>query len=156
MNHDDIKIMIDEYLDGELNKEKENYLFSVLSSDKDAREYFKQMNRLKIFVGAGAENYPDSLDRKIQKRINSSTSSFKSIFTGKNILYYTAYAVILILLFAGYILFDKYDFQKEQLTAARQTISQQKELIELITTGDENQIIVSGELENKIIINANL
>lgn len=155
MNHDNIKTMIDEYLDGELGTEKENYLFSILSSDHEAREYFKQMNCLKTFVGKSSDAYPESLDRKIQKKINNS-SGFKSFFTGRNILYYTAYAIIVILLFTGYILFNKYDSQKEQLAYARQTINKQKEVIELITNSDESPIIVNGELENKIIIKANL
>ena len=50
MNTEEIKKTIQLYFDGELEKNEEPLLFTSLSQDEEARDYFKSMNLLKNAV----------------------------------------------------------------------------------------------------------
>ncbi len=64
MSTDDIKKLINEYFDDEMKKEEEVFLFTTLSQDEEAREYFKKMNLLKTSLDEVKEDFPLELRGK--------------------------------------------------------------------------------------------
>ena len=85
MNTDDIKMLVDLYTDGELPKEKEPVLFSLLSADPEAREYFKCANYLKNNFQVNMSEFPSSLEENILRSVENSGKKQSTVFTNKNI-----------------------------------------------------------------------
>ena len=52
--------MINLYFDGELEKEDEAFLFSLISSDAEGRDYFKIMTTLKESYRVSEKLYPQT------------------------------------------------------------------------------------------------
>ena len=158
MKTEEIKLMIDEFLDGELPKNKENLLFTALGQNEEAREYFKQVNSIKALVNGSLEEYPFALDEKIYGGINK-TERGLNIFTKRNFFTYALSVLLVIALTAGYFLFDQYSYQKEQLDVVNQRLERQNELMELIITTQLPQITVKPVYPShfkEIIIHSNL
>lgn len=156
MLNNEIVNLINEYCDGELNPEQESYLFSILSANTEAREYFKRMNELKTYTASSKEDFPESLDNRILASIKKPSIAPVKVFKPVDVFSYLAYALVLLVVISGYIFFGKYSIQQEQLTTANETISRQRDLIQLITLNESEEVKVHGELENKIIIKANM
>ena len=75
MNDDKLIEMINLYFDGELEKSREPQLFSQLSANDEAREYFKKLNSLEAAISDSSEELPDDLDERILKSVASMKSS---------------------------------------------------------------------------------
>ena len=71
MNTNEIIRMIDLYFDGELEKGKEPVMFTLLSQDGEAREYFKRSNALKAGIANTMEEFPSKLDEKILRSVGN-------------------------------------------------------------------------------------
>ncbi|MBI9073013.1 MAG: hypothetical protein JEY94_15535 [Melioribacteraceae bacterium] len=71
MGQNDLKIMINEYFDGELDKEKETLLFTRLSLDDEARDYFKDLNMIKTATEQTLEEFPFGLEERIMYSVGS-------------------------------------------------------------------------------------
>jgi len=65
MNTEELKNMIQLYFDGELEKNKEPLLFTALSQDAEARDYFKSMDLLRNTVKETEEEFPQELEKRI-------------------------------------------------------------------------------------------
>ena len=74
MSSQEIKNLIDSYFDNELSKSEEVFLFSQLSKNIEAREYFKQLNILKTEMQNTIESFPIELEERI---LNSTASKFE-------------------------------------------------------------------------------
>jgi len=160
-----VQIMINEYFDRELGTEKENYLFSVLSSDEESRNYFKEMNRLKMLVNSGMEEFPIGIDAKIKAAVSTGQRAVggerwamggNRYSVGKKIVNYFAYAVFLAVIVAGFFLYRGYENQNMRLQTTEQILEKQEELLKLITTNQLTPVTVEPEYKNEIIIKANI
>ena len=69
MSSENIFEMIDMYFDGELKKQEETFLFSELSGNIEAREYFKNSGILKTIVHSEKETFPEELEERILRSI---------------------------------------------------------------------------------------
>jgi hypothetical protein len=98
MRTDDIKLMIDQYIDGELEKAKEPILFTMLSSDSDARDYFKTVNYLRNNFLQNSTEYPARLDERILHSVESAQPKQSTVFTNKNIFLFFSYTLVAALL----------------------------------------------------------
>jgi len=65
MSSEKIKELINRYFDNELDKSEEVFLFTQLSQEEGAREYFKQMNVLSENVKNTFEEFPFELEEDI-------------------------------------------------------------------------------------------
>lgn len=64
MSTEKVKEIINQYFDNELNKSEEIFLFTQLSQNEEARNYFKEMNLLNSVIKEGVEEFPQNLDEK--------------------------------------------------------------------------------------------
>ena len=76
MNCDDIKLMISEYLDNELTKEKEAFLFTHLSSCMDCREEFKIQNSIQHEVKINQKEVNEKFEQRVFDSIQNKEQPF--------------------------------------------------------------------------------
>lgn len=65
MNNLECMLMIEQFLDGELEKGKEKLLFERLAFDEECREYFRNINTLKNITMETKDDFPDELEFRI-------------------------------------------------------------------------------------------
>jgi predicted anti-sigma-YlaC factor YlaD len=80
MNCDNIKIMVCEYIDGELPKGKEAILFTHLSGCSECRDEFKQQNLIKHEVQIHQREVTDKLEKRVFETIKSKRKTFAQKF----------------------------------------------------------------------------
>ena len=89
MTCDDIRIMIYEYLDGELPKEKEAFLFIHLSNCVECREEFKQQNQIKHEVHIHQKEVSGRFEKRVFDSVKSSNKTFmKNYITRQSPVYF--------------------------------------------------------------------
>lgn len=89
MTCDDIRIMIYEYLDGELPKEKEAFLFIHLSNCVECREEFKQQNLIKHEVHIHQKEVSGRFEKRVFDSVKSSNKTFmKNYITRQSPVYF--------------------------------------------------------------------
>jgi hypothetical protein len=146
--------MIDLYLDGELKKDQELFLFTRLAADDEAREYFNQLNSIKAAIPGSAEEFPEDLDERILGTISSENSSHRFHFSNNKLLLAVSLAAsVVLLLFSGY-LFLRIDSYHEKVNDLSQQVKLQSQTIEMLYNSLPG-IEVESSLKNAIIIKPN-
>ena len=149
MSSQEIKNLIDSYFDNELSKSEEVFLFSQLSKNIEAREYFKQLNILKTEMQNTIESFPIELEERI---LNSTASKFEIpklfSFNFPSVLGYAFSVVLLILSLLIYT--QSLEYQKDIEIKINQ-IDQKNRMIEMLFHSLP-QAEVRTVLENEIII----
>ena len=124
--------VINSYFDGELEKGQEPLLFTQLSLNNEAREYFKQLNKIKTAVEESLEEFPEELDERILRSIGSSASLKPGLFSNFKIFSAIPYAAAMILLFlSGYLFFKVSNFQ-ERVDNLSQHVTLQSKTIQML------------------------
>jgi hypothetical protein len=132
MNTEDIKLMVDEFLDGQLAKNKEPILFTHLSLDEEARDYFKSLNSIKGVMESTIEEFPESLDSRILYSI-SATNKRNVFFTVKhNIPALLSYTLAVLLLVVSILFYSETVSYRNSLEQKNQQVMQQTQMIELL------------------------
>jgi len=139
MNCDEIKLMISEYLDNELPKQKEVFLFTHLSSCTNCREEFKQQDQIQHEVKIHQKEVSDKFEQRIYKSIQNreKTSAQRWITKPTPIFinYLLAIVIVLITIFSFYQLgslrYDLNNFQ-ERYESALNRIQFQTQQINLM------------------------
>ena len=132
MNTEEIKLMTDEFLDGELDKNREPILFTHLSLDEEARDYFKSLNSIKGIVESTIEEFPESLDSRILYSITS-TSKKNIFFTVKNnIPAFLSYTLAVLLLALSVVFYSQTVSYNDNMEQTNQQVIQQNQMIELL------------------------
>ncbi|MCU7513787.1 MAG: hypothetical protein HF300_14575 [Ignavibacteria bacterium] len=139
MNCDDIKMMISEYLDNELPKEKDGILFTHLSSCSECREEFKSQNIIQHQVKLHKKQVPDRLEERvfnsIKQRQNQPSQTWLTRPMPVYVNYLLGIVIILIALFSymqiSALRYDLNNFQDRYDTAIEriQIQSQQMNLM---------------------------
>jgi negative regulator of sigma E activity len=93
MNTEELKNMIQLYFDGELEKNKEPLLFTSLSQDAEARDYFKSMNLLRNTVKGTEEEFPQELEERIFYSLKKEEVKNKSSFFNLPITRIISYSI---------------------------------------------------------------
>lgn len=156
MTTDKVIVLINEFIDGELPKEKENVLFTELGINEIAREYFKKINSLKIVTMNQTETFPNELDKKILTKMQSVQPATFISKIKSGAASYISYALLLITLLTGYYIYEDANISKQQLELAKTRIEQQDNLLNVILTNQLAPITVKPEYENEIIIEARM
>ena len=146
--------MVDLYFDGELRREDEAYLFSLISTDEEGREYFKTLSTLKESYRISENVFPQKLEDKILKEISSNTeikTPDKYYFIPKKI----AYACSVILALVGIFIYAEYNINQERMKLQDQQVEQHTEMIELLMNSLPQAEIKGAEVK-KVIVRANI
>ena len=154
MGHKKTIEMINLYFDGELNKEDEAYLFSLISSDEEGREYFKTLNTLKESYRVSEKKYPQTLEEKILKGISEekiTKSSDRYFFIPKALVYTFSVLFVFISLFV----YTKFSIHEEKMKLQVEQVEKQTEMINLLINSLP-QAEVKGKEVRKVIVRANL
>jgi len=129
MNTNELNQMIDMYFDAELDKRSEPVLFSLLSQNPDAREYFKKMNLIKNGLGNIIEEFPLELDRKILLTVGTNNQKHKSILAFRNYIVPVTYIVSVLLLALSIFFYTKSEEYKVRLVDLTREVNQKDENI---------------------------
>ena len=151
MNNDKILEMINLYFDGELDKGKEVALFSLLSIDQSARDYFKQLSLIRNTTENSTEDFPSELGERILRSVGLKAQNKVGIFSHLKIFSAISYAAALILLFiSGYLFFKISNYQDRVDNLSQQMIIQSKTIQMLYNSMPSVEIV--GTLENKVTV----
>ncbi len=151
----DIEYMINLYFDGELEKGKEPMLFSLLSQNEDARNYFKQMNALKTNIPFTMEEVPFDLEKKILYAAAEKNSKNIFTFARTNMFAFASYAATVVLLVLTIFLFIQSREYKSTIQTVSEQMENQKEEIQLLINSLPAAEVTS-KYENATVIKANL
>lgn len=154
MSEKKILEMINLYFDGELAKNEEAKLFSLLASDQTARDYFKQLSVIRNAVDNSEEDFPAELEESILRSVGSKTAARTGMFSNIKIFSVITYAAALILLFlSGYLFFKVSNYQERVDNLSQQMMIQSKTIQMLYNSlpGVE----VRATYDNEIIIKPN-
>ena len=155
MSENKILEMINLYFDCELEKSKEVNLFSILASDKTARDYFKQLSVIRDSIDNSAEDFPIDLEERILRSVGSKAVAKTGVFSNIKIFSAISYAAALILLFlSGYLFFKVSNYQERVDSLSEQMIIQSKTIQMLYNSLPG--IEVRSTIDNAIIIKPNI
>ena len=151
MSTENIKEIINQYFDNELTKSEEVILFTQLSQDENAREYFKEMNLLKTVVDESLEEYPQKLDDKIYAKLKTETNIIAPNKSYKSVYNVVGLALGLILLVLTLFFYNETLQYKNKLELTYQQVYHQNQMIQVLFN-TLPQAEVRGTLENTIIV----
>ena len=147
--------VINSYFDGELEKGQEPLLFTQLSLNREAREYFKQLNKIKAAVEESVEDFPEELDERILRSVGSSLPPKPSLFARIITFRAIPYAAAIVLLFlSGYLSFKVTSFQ-ERVDNLSQHVNLQTKTIQMLYNSLPG-IEVRATFDNEIVIKPNI
>lgn len=130
MSSEKIKELINRYFDNELDKSEEIFLFTKLSQEEEAREYFKQINVLSENIKNTFKEFPSDLEEDI---LNATVAEIKQknrfSFNIQTIIGYAFSVVLLILSLFVYTQSIEY---KKDIEMNIQQINQQNKILEMM------------------------
>lgn len=152
MNCEEIKIMIYEYLDGELPKGKEAFLFTHMAGCSDCREEFKQQSLIKNEVQINRKDVPVNFENRVFDSIKSNNKTFIQKYVTKQIPVYFNYMlggiIIIIVLLSflqiGSLRADLNDFKGKYEAALFEYKFQSNRLSTIMNTGYSNQPVINN------------
>lgn len=161
MKTEQMKWLVQEYFDGELAREREPELFSLLAEYEEMRTHFSAMHRVRETVANDAAEFPSELDNRILSSLGSRLMAEKRSFFSRPSFVFASYAVsVVLLLFSLFLYFQSgsitnYDTMRYQ--QAVEVIEQQNRQIESLLNSYP-PITVSDKIPNdyKIIITPKL
>ena len=151
MESNDLLKIIDEYLDGELEKSKEPGLFILLSNNEIARNYFKQRHLLKSVAGQMQEEFPEELEKNILAR---TVLNEKNKFFTQKMKLVISYAAIIVLFCISLFFYSQVRTYKEDINQVHQDIQKQNRTIQILLNSLPTTEI-NGKFSNAIIIKSN-
>lgn len=154
MKNDELEIMINEFLDGELDKSKEGFLFTQLSLDENFREYFKKHTSLKNEFQNLNEEYPSSLDSEILNSLIKIKPSKEVYSFQNNVAKYSGFLVAIILLILSIFYINESRINSIQLERTIKQVENQEQMIKLLINSIPAAEIKSAQ-EGTIIITSN-
>jgi hypothetical protein len=154
MKNDELEIMINEFLDGELDKSKEGFLFTQLSLDENFREYFKKHTSLRNEFQNLNEEYPSSLDSEILNSLIKIKPSKEVYSFQNNVAKYSGFLVAVILLILSIFYINESRINSIQLERTIKQVENQEQMIKLLINSIPAAEIKSAQ-EGTIIITSN-
>jgi hypothetical protein len=156
MNSNELKEMIELYADNELEKNEHAALFTALSADDRAREYFFNLNYLKNAIEKDIVPFPAEVEERIFSSLSNAEKQHVNVF-GKNrtIKYILATAAALFIIISTF-LFNELRIYKNQVDTMNEQISLQNRTIDLILNNSLPPAEIRSRTANEIIVRANL
>lgn len=155
MSTQKIKYIINQYFDNELSKAEEVILFTQLSQDDEAREYFKNLNLLKTTTEQSIEKYPESLDEKIFSQLKREEVSVKKTWNRSSMFTAFSYGFALILLAFSIFFYTESLQYRNKLDVTNMQVKQQNQLIQVLYNTLPQAEVVE-KVENEIIVTSQM
>ena len=155
MNTQEIKNIINQYFDNELSKAEEVILFTQLSNNEEAREYFKQMNLLKTTTESLIEEYPNELDVKIFEKLREAKTDKLFSYRSSKIFTVVSYTLAIVLLAFSLFFYNQSIKFKDKLEITNERIYHQNQMIQVLYN-TLPQAEVKEKLNNEIIVTAKM
>jgi len=148
-----IFIMIDSYIDGELNRSDEDLLFEQLALNPDARDYLRKVNLVNNQTRLTGAEFPASLERNILHGI-SSKPAFRVSRNTRLAGYFSAGISIILLLLSVFLLSQVTDYRAE-INIALSRMQKQDQMIEALYNSYP-PAEVHARYSNEIIVKPNI
>ncbi len=155
MSTENIKDIINQYFDNELTKSEEVILFTQLSQNEEARDYFKEINLLRTIAEETIEEYPNNLDERIFSKLKVEKNIVKPIPNYSKIFSAISYGLAIVLLALSIFFYTESIQYKNKLELTSYQVKQQNEMIQVLFNSLP-QAEVRGTLENEIIIKSTM
>ncbi|MFZ1289061.1 MAG: hypothetical protein WAR79_03165 [Melioribacteraceae bacterium] len=155
MNTEQIKEIINQYFDNELTKAEEVILFTQLSQNEEARNYFKELNLLKTVIDENEVDYPNKLDEKIFAKLNHKKVTNFTHQNQNRTFNYLTYAFAIILLAVSFFFYYESLQYRNKLELSFQQINQQNQMIQVLFN-TLPQAEVKAKVENQIVVTSNM
>ncbi len=125
--------LIEKYFDNELTKAEEIFMFTEISADDEAREYFRKFNIYKTALADGETPFPDSLDSRILESLPVERPSAVIRHTGmSNPVRLILYAASVVLFVLSLYLYGEIAGYRQEMRVLTEQIRDQKETIDLL------------------------
>ncbi len=151
MKTEEIKEIIDRYFDDELTKQEEVFLFTRLSQNETAREYFKKQNILKTAIQSTMEEFPEHLEERIFNSLPKQKKGAEKFHYFHYIPAAVSAIIAIILLAITFNLYNKTENYKEQLEITIRRVNRQQQTIQLLFNSLPATEI-KGYLKNQITV----
>ncbi len=139
MNCDDIKLMISSYIDNELPKGEEGYLFTHLANCSDCREEFKIQNQIQHEVKLNQKEVRGEFEERIYSSVRERRATFTQRWITKPTPVYINYllgAVIIVITLFSFLQLSslRYDLNSFQVRYSNsiQKVSEQTEIVKIL------------------------
>jgi len=142
MEINEFKLMVDMFLDGELDKNRESKLFERLSFDEECRNYFRQVNKLKNIVCDEVEEFPVELEERIMYSVGNIEDKKQKSFFNNRIFTLVAYSFALILLFVTFHFYTLSARYQDEIKSTVQQVNRQEELLKVLMNNSLQEIRV--------------
>ncbi|MHB1685889.1 MAG: zf-HC2 domain-containing protein [Ignavibacteriaceae bacterium] len=146
------KEMIQLYIDGELGKDQESFVFTHLAECEECRLFFRATKLISSNIER--KEFPNELEAHIFNSIGEKESRKKNLLFRK-ISYSFAYATTLLLLAASIFLYSKIGEYKNEVENINSQVKYQAQTIELLYNSLPAQV-VHAKYSNEVIVKAKL
>jgi hypothetical protein len=155
MNTEELKSMIQLYFDGELEKNKEAFLFISLSQDTIARDYFKSMNLLNHSIEETKKEFPQELEKRIFYSLKNQKKKITGNIVNSQFIRVISYSLVVILIILNIYLLGRLSLHNDKMNSVESVVEKQNKMIELLF----NSLPITeikAKWENEIIVKSNL
>lgn len=149
--NNEIFLMIDSYIDGELNHSDEDILFEQLALNSDARDYFRRVNLIRNHTGALPDEFPSKLEENIIAKVYKPASGYAESSFNCRVARYAAGAISIILLIISLFLLNEVSGYREEINTALNRLNKQDAIIEALYNSLPTTE-VQAKYSNEIII----
>ena len=151
MSAQEMKNIINQYFDNELTKGEEIVLFSQLSQNDEARNYFKDMNLLRTTTESSFVEYPEKLDEKIFSQLKTEEPTRVLRINRSRVFEVVSIGFAIILLAISFFFYNESMQYRNKLEVTSQQVNQQNRMIQILFN-TLPQAEVRGTLENTIVV----
>ncbi len=127
---ENIFIMIDSYIDGELNRSDEDILFEQLAVNPDARDYLRKVNYVNSQSRMSSVEFAPSLERNILNHIDQ--RSVSRVTPAVKLTGYFAAGISVILLIVSLFLLGEVSDYRTEINTALNRMEEQNQMIEAL------------------------
>lgn len=155
MKTEELINMVNMFFDGELEKRSEPVLFGLLADNEEAREYFKNLNKISAAMDNSITEFPDDLEERILYSALKKTEKQYFRFGFRNTFVFASYALAVLLIFISIFFYGEAKSYSAKLeTVSVQMAKQNREIQMLINSLPAAE--VDTKLDNAVIVKANL
>lgn len=156
--NDHVNRLIEEYIDGELEKKREPELFRLISEDPAAMNYFRSLYVLKSAVHETIDEFSSELEDNILNSIKLKTTipNKETFFKVRLIHYAFSLTAAVLLIISAFLFFELKDY-KMQLAKINEQLIEQRNAMNVLLKQDLPPIIIKAEnsLSNEIVVTPN-
>lgn len=132
MENKEIKYLVNQYFDDELEQEKEAYLFSEIAKSEELRSYFKKYILLMSAAHRDTKSFPSQLDKKILQNETTPVRKENKIIYRRKFSQLLPYAAVIVLLIVALFYSRKSESYEKQIFSLTHEVENQNEKIELL------------------------